>query len=206
MIDYSNVITKQQLKQIDKEKYKFAIATALDYAKTHNDTLRWNYRNQNVVPYEGKTIQIVIRDVDAYQCKEDHIVKSIIKSNIIFPKSNNLITILLDNNVSYNALVIMVNRITKLKQLTDLNNRLQQLLNTNITDEKLKLLRLIINRLQEETNISNQNFTKIINLLKHYYPETDAEIVINRLVQLITFENDLYISMQKEHRQLRKTH
>ena len=93
-----------------------------------------------------------------------------------------------------------------LKQLTDLNNRLQQLLNTNITDEKLKLLRLIINRLQEETNISNQNFTKIINLLKHYYPETDAEIVINRLVQLITFENDLYISMQKEHRQLRKTH
>lgn len=206
MIDYSNVITKQQLKQIDKEKYKFAIATALDYVKTHNDTLRWNYRNQNVVPYEGKTIQIVIRDVDAYQCKEDHIVKSIIKSNIIFPKSNNLITILLDNNVSYNALVIMVNRITKLKQLTDLNNRLQQLLNTNITDEKLKLLRLIINRLQEETNISNQNFTKIINLLKHYYPETDAEIVINRLVQLITFENDLYISMQKEHRQLRKTH
>lgn len=206
MIDYSNVMTKQQLKQIDSDKYEFAITTAKQYAKTHNDKLRWNYGDQNGIPYGGIPIQNVIKDVDAYQCKEEDIVKLVIKSNIMFPKTNNLITILLDNNVSYNTLAIMVNRINKLKKLEELNNRLQQLLNTNITDEKLKLLRLIINKLQEETNIANQNFTKIINLLKHYYPETNNELVINRLVQLVTFESDLYISMEKEHKQMRKTH
>lgn len=206
MIDYSNVITRQQLKQIDKEKYEFAVAKGKEAAKMHNDKLRWNYRNQNNVPYEGQAIKQVISDVDAYQFKEDDIVKTIIKCNIMFSKPENLITILLDNKVHFNILNTMITRINKLQQLTNLNNRLQKLLNTNITDENLKLLRLIINRLQEETNISNQNFTKIINLLKHYYPATTDELTINRLVQLVVFEKDLYLTMEEEHKQSKKMH
>lgn len=156
---------------------------------------------------------------------ETDIFKKVLKSNIIFPNPNKLFNILLDNNISYKILSSISKRVSNLKLLSYLsqtlndilenkystdetnekiNNIFKMLFDKNILTEipksknleqKLQIIKIIIGKLSEQTNV-DKNIQIIIKKLNHYYSINEYEVIITRLVQIVTYEKQEYINLE----------
>ena len=170
MINYQNVLTIDEFKKVSQNQYNSAIKEALNILdKVY---LRAKYSLYDMVD-EYKRIEI--SEID--NVNESKAYKEIIKSNIIFYNSNIIIKELLQENVTYDVLEHILNRITHLKALS--NDELKE------------------NRL-------NALFIKICEGFKKYTNNAKYEIIINKLVQIIVFEKDLYLNLENElHRSIK---
>lgn len=149
--------------------------------------------------------------------------KQVLKSNIIFPDSNKLFNILSDNNVNYKILLSISKRLSNLKLLSQLNETMNDILDNKYTidetnqkidnifkilvnkkilietpkskniEQKLQIIKIIINKLSEKTN-TDKNIETIVRKLNYYYSTNEYEIILTRLVQIVVFEKELYIN------------
>lgn len=147
--------------------------------------------------------------------------KNVLNSNIIFPDYIKLFNILTDNNVTFNILANISKRVTNLKLKSQINETILitledkyssiekdkkvnemflTLLENDIIKDipkskslepKIEILKIIICKLCETTN-ADKNMEIIIRKLKHYYHTIDNETIINRLIQIVAYEKDLY--------------
>lgn len=198
MIDYSKVITREQIMALESDKYNFIRNEAKLQSEKIKYKVNFQLRYKNKIYYYYIDTQRFANDVRAkgYYLNEDQI--ALIEANIVIFSSKMLIDILLNNKITYNSLLKTIIQIKNLKILQELNEKLQKLLQTNITDKQLKLLRLIIQRLTRESYKADNNLNKICRLIQYYYSFDKYELIVNRLVQTVVFDRELYKNMEEK--------
>jgi len=229
MINYKNVVTDEEFDQLGLDKVEFIkqraqkIKNKYDFEihirATHNARQTRNsiYRNFDTMANDEINKQEYKAETDIY--------KKVLKSNIVFPNSNKLFNILLDNNVSFKMLSSISKRVSNLKLLSYLNqivndilgnkyttdevnekidnifkilldkNILTEIPKSKVLEQKLQIIKIIIKKLSEKTN-SDKNLETIIKKLNHYYSINDYELIITRLIQIVTYEKEEYIDLE----------
>ena len=156
---------------------------------------------------------------------ETDIFKRVLKSNIIFPDYNKLFNILLDNNVSFKILQNISKRVSNLKLLSYLNETINDILENKYSidetnekinnifkilfdknilseipksknlEQKLQIVKIIIKKLSEETN-TDKNIQTILKKLNRYYSISEYDIILTRLIQIVSYEKEEYIKLE----------
>jgi len=186
-IDYSIILTRQEIESISEEKYNFIKSDALRESQLITQMSSANKPEAIVKSGKFKNIS-----KEAYARElvflrkykdEDFITKTLLTSKIIYPNTEMIINILLSKNITFEKLERIINRIEKIKQLAILNSQI----------------------LDENTTITDKNLNYLCILLRKYYPFENRNYMIARLVDIVVHEKDLYLSLQGENKEPNKT-
>lgn len=198
-LNYSKILTIEDLKNITDEEFEY-IKTE---AQKHIESIelvkyapRYQYNYLKAVVFSMVSFNEKAKDIETKYNDKPEFIKTMIQTNIAFPNSEQLFSILLDRKVTFQILSTTIKKVTILKQLDKLNNILNENINKKSKDE-LKDLELYIERLEKQTKIASLNLEKIISIIHHYYAIDNKELIINKLVQTVVHEQQLYEQIEK---------
>lgn len=180
-INYSTIITKDELENLTSTEWNYITSEA---EKQSNILRKINY-SKNPSPLfttratiEGTATETVfLKDYKNF----NPTIKNMLATEITYNDSEMLINILLSKGIDYNILNRTMNSLPKLKQMSLLKDE---------------------NEL-DETTIENKNMNALCKLINTYYANKNYNFIINKLVEIVTFEQDLYLELQGEKQKTR---
>lgn len=177
-IDYSIIITKQELELIPEDRYNAIkteaqrISTIIDRTSSANKTQylaeHAKVRHLNKEKYAEDMVFIKTHKT------EDYLTKVLLMANTIYANSEMIINILLTKNISYEKLAINIEKIEKLKKLAILKEEM----------------------LDNTTTIVDKNLNYLCTILRKYYPYENRNYLIVKLTDIVIHEKELYLNLQ----------
>lgn len=204
--DYSNILTKKDLMDIDQQTLDYLRTEAKTYVDNVKRKTSWSptrTKEDKNKCFSNAGFAGIIKNPQNIEHKrrklnESKVELTLIKANVACFSKETLFNLLLDKNISYNTLAIISRDIDELKTLSQLINKLNMLLKNNVDDENLKLLRLLIKKLDKKTESLSKKLDAICKIFEKYYSLSDIDVIVARLLQITVFERELYKNIEKQ--------
>lgn len=166
-INYSTVITKEDLEQISEEEYNNIklICEAKNKADERMTFYTNNYKLQNAYEFAFRSKEFT---------NEAYYKKILIVSNLVYQSNDNIINILLSKDITYKKLSKTISRISRIKEAL-------------VEDET---------DLDENITISYKNLNTICNIIRRFYSFDDYNLIVAKLVEIVVFDKELYLSLE----------
>lgn len=181
-LNYSNILTIQDLQELNEEEYNEIKLIGEAYKKQKKQENYEQYKCS--IHIKGYVSNYKNLDLQAFEFafknkdfeNENNLKKTLINAEALLPNNETLINILLSRNITRKKLLRILEKVIALKKLSQLKD-----------DETL---------LDDSTTLSDKNINTICALINKYCPCENYNLIIAKLTEIVLFEKELYLSLE----------
>ena len=175
-IAVEKIITRDDLKTIDEEKYQ----ELTKEASLHATYLNNYYPKSILVQLLAKRSREIAFMSEKYE-DEDDTYKELLAANITYSDDEKIIRHLLSKGIGYHELRGYSNLISRIKKAY---------FSIQKYDFNIEL--------SNEINLSTRKISSICNFFIKYYGHFDCNLILTKINDLVVFKKNLYLSIEKE--------
>lgn len=170
-IDFTKVVTKEELLTLSKEE----IELAKKDGNYHSKYLRSNFQDGALVEILAQRSRELAFLGHKYRDKGD-IFKELLAANIAFGEDEKFIRVLLSKNINYYQLFSYIRAVKSIKKITALTKELEA----------------------DEIKIASRKISRLCKIIKDYYGVKDYNLILAKIAEVTAFQKDLYKKLEEE--------
>ena len=172
IVDFKTVLTKEDLKNFDKEKLEFIKKEAI----VQSNKLKQMYRDGALIEILSSRSRELAFLGHKYR-DLNNTEKELLAANIVFPNDEGIIKALIAKNISYNQLFSYSRAISSIKKIALYANRLE---------------------VEEDVKLTSNKINRLCSLFRQRYGIRDYNLIIAKINEIVIFHRELYKKLEQE--------